>query len=401
MIRLGLNSIGALCDKLNNPQDKLRFIHVAGTNGKGSTSQFIASILRDASIKTGVYSSPAVFSDEEIIRVNNRAISKADYARLNNIVEDASRMMEEEGNEAPTEFEIETAIAFLYFVEKDCDIVVIECGMGGESDATNIIKNSLACVFTPISMDHMDYLGNSLHKIATVKAGIIKKGSKVFTVNTDKDVISALNAKALECDTEVDIIVENKKLSKYIDMKAAYQVMNASLAEAVVHGISPINLDDGRIISITDKNITNGLHNTKMPGRFEIISTKPLVVIDGAHNEGAAIALKESLKSTFKNKEFVFITGMLVNKDHEAVLSNLLPLAKQVLTVSTKGPRGFLAEELAKVALKYNNNVSAIGGLEEAMDIANLMWDNKSVIVVFGTLTLLKDVKKWISVKQK
>lgn len=396
MIRLGLDSIRYLCEKLNNPQDKLSFIHVAGTNGKGSTSAFIASILREAKLKVGVYSSPAVFKEEEIIRVNDRNISKADYEMLEKEVNNACYQMAEEGKDEPTPFEKQTAIAFLYFVMKECDIVVLECGMGGETDATNIIKNTVACAFTSIAMDHMDYLGDSLHKISKVKAGIIKDGALVYTSNTDKDIVSAIEENASKHNTSVNIIQCDKHLKSYITLKGNHQIENASLAVAVVRGLNSL-YDEGKFaVRITDKNIENGLHKTKMPGRFEIIHNSPTIIIDGAHNEGAARILKDNIMSTYKNKKIFYIVGMLVNKDHKSVLSEVIKDGEHVFTVSTIGERGYSANSLAEEAYEFNKNVSAIGGIEEALDIANLMASNKDLIVVFGSFSFLKEAKEWV-----
>ena len=383
-----------MCEKLNNPQDTLRFVHIAGTNGKGSVLAYISSILRDAGYKVGCFSSPAVFDPMEIISVNGRNISKKDYEEGINRIEELYAD-EQTPEDIPSLFEMQTALAFEYFKNKSCDIVILECGMGGLTDATNIVKNTLAAVFTSISMDHMEYLGSSLHNIAIIKSGIIKKGALVYTSNTDNDILSALSETASDIENVVNIIREDKTLKKYIPLKGSHQLTNASLAVAVVKGLSIFD------INVTEKNIINGLHNTRWPGRFELISKKPNIIIDGAHNPGAALKLSEALKSEYPDRRLIFVTGMYVDKDHEGVMEILAPMAYQILTVTTEGARTYDATALARDIMNYNQNVSAVGGIWEALDIAYLMAEPKDVIVVFGSLSFLSSVKKWYKEKSK
>ena len=412
MIRLGLDSICYLCHKLNDPQDKLRFIHIAGTNGKGSTAAFTASMLKEAHLRVGVYSSPAVIRREEVIRVGGRCISASDYDEGMAHIDEVCKDIESEGKLSPTEFERETALALMYFVKKECDVVVLECGMGGETDATNVVNNTLAAVFTSISWDHMDYLGDSLHKIAWTKSGIIKKGSCVFTSNTDEDVVSAIRERALENGATVslngelvNIIKPNKALKKYTSMNGVHQLENASLAVSVVRQVLPKILEKLGRSALSEDNfkriIENGLHNAYIPGRFERIAEKPLIIIDGGHNPGAAEVLHENIMSTIKNKKLFIVVGMLRNKDHDKVLKTVIPEASQVFTISTFGERGYSALELANDALPYNKNVTAVGGVEEALDMALMMADKKDAILIFGSFTFLKNVKDHIKERLK
>lgn len=421
MIRLGLESICYLCDKLDNPQDKLRFIHIAGTNGKGSTGAYIASILRKTGMTVGHYTSPAVFLREEIIKVNNKNISKDDYDEGLEYIDSICETIKEEGKDVPTEFERLTAMAFRYFLKKNCDIVVLECGMGGETDATNVIKNTLAAVFTPISMDHTDYLGETLEDIAKVKSGIIKTGCVGITIEQPKEVLEVLNMKAKEKEASfytVNSIVTKSKIDKIdgvikiadntfdinlnkdsISLLGINQFENASLAISAVYLIKDyIKNITGKELSLTA--IKNGLKEVKWPGRFEKICDKPVIIIDGAHNEGAAIRLRENIEYYYKNKHIISIVGMLVNKDHDAVLKQISQVTDVMLTVSTSGDRGYSSQELSKDAIKHIDNVSAIGGIQEALDIAYLMAKPADVILVCGTLSLLKEVKKWKDIKK-
>lgn len=389
MIRLGLDSIRYLCEKLNNPQANLKFIHIAGTNGKGSVGAYISTMLKQGGYTVGTYSSPAVFREEEIIRVNNHPITKADWKVGMRIIDEAVEQIESEGLASPTEFERQTALAYWYFAKKECDIVVQECGMGGLTDATNVVTNTLECVFTPISMDHMDYLGETIDKIAGVKAGIIKQGSKVITAEQSEEVLKQLEAAAKRNETSVNITTIHKTFEKVIALKGQCQIENASLAYEAIK-LLPLPFS-----TIDDKKLIQGLHNTKWPGRFEKISDRPAIYLDGAHNEGAAKVLRASVIKYCKDRRIIEIVGMLQNKDHDKVLEITAPMADRILTVSTNGARGYSAERLAQDALKYHNDVSAIGGIEEALELAVMMASPKDVILVFGTLSLHKEVMKW------
>lgn len=393
MIRLGLNSIGYLCEKLNNPQDKLRFIHIAGTNGKGSTGTYIASVLKEAGYRVGHFSSPAVFAREEIIKVNNRNISKKDYDEGMRIIDDICLDIEKEGREVPTEFEKQTALCFLHFIKKDCDIVVLECGMGGRTDATNIVNNTLVSVFTSISLDHTDYLGDTLEKIADVKAGIIKKGAKVITAPCDDTVLAKLQNEADLYGSEVKVADVIKFKRGLLQIKGSKQAENASLAVAVLKALPQESF------RISDSKIEKGLHNATISGRFEKISSKPDIIIDGGHNPGAAEALAESLMTVYPDRKFIFVVGMLKNKDHKEYLSVLLPMADALLTVSTLGERGYASEDLAKEALEtaYDGSVvSSIGGIEEGIEIAKMMAKKTGVIVIAGSFTILNRARKYL-----
>lgn len=386
-IKLGLDNIRNLCEKLNNPQDDLKFIHIAGTNGKGSTGAFISNILKEAGFKTGWFSSPAVFNERETIKVNNRPITKKSYDEGCEIIDSAISKLKEEGKEAPSEFEKETALTFWYFRKEKCDIVVLECGMGGETDSTNIVKNTLAAVFTPISLDHTEYLGDTLTKIAEVKAGIIKPESKVISATQPAEVEEVLRKRSLN---SLIVAPLNKSFGKIIYLEGEHQISNASLAVCVIKNMpSPFD-------NISDKAIQKGLGNTRWPGRFEKIYDKPVIILDGAHNEGAARALKETVLKKYPKKEIIEVVGMLKDKDHDKVSEIMAPLAKHILTTSTKGLRAYSAEDLAKDFSKYNNNVSSVGGIEEALDIARLMATNKDIILVFGSLSFHKEVADWI-----
>ncbi len=393
MIRLGLDSISYLCEKLNNPQDKLRFIHIAGTNGKGSTGAYIASILKEAGYRVGHFSSPAVFSREEIIKVNNRNISKKDYDEGMAMIDGLCKEIQDEGHPVPTEFERQTALCFWYYVNRKCDIVVLECGMGGRTDATNIVSNTLVSVFTAISLDHTDYLGKTISEITSVKAGIIKPGAAVVSAPCSDEVLKELTKEASQYGTDVKIAEVIKFKRGVLGMKGSKQPQNASLAIEAVKAL-PRN-----VFKITDKNIENGLHNARLSGRFELIKENPNIIIDGGHNPDAAQNLYDSLMMTYPDRRIIFIVGMLCNKDHKKYLETIMPIASALFTVSTDSDRGYSAQELANDALEAAPDpkvVTSIGGVEEAIDIARMMADKKDVIVISGSFTILAKAVKYI-----
>ncbi len=394
----GLDAIKTLLSKLGDPQDDLCVIHVAGTNGKGSTASFIASVLKEAGFKVGVYSSPAVFEEREIIRIGKRNISKEDYVNLINEIKDTGLEF--------TRFELETAMALLYFKRKECDYAIIECGMGGRDDATNVFKTNVLSVFAAIGMDHMAYLGDTVNKIATNKAGIIKPGGRCVVNGTSKDALDAIKTVAEEKKNPLYVYdpdeLKKVKLSltgasfDYKELKnvkisllGTYQPDNAATAIEACFALK----DAG--VKISDKNIYNGLHNTTEPGRFEIISKKPLTVIDGAHNEPASQRLRESIQKYFPDRKLIFIIGVLKDKEYDKVIENTCDLCEHVITVTAHNKtRALSALDLALSVKKVNPTVTTADSVDEAVELAYMLSDKDSAVIAFGSLSYLFQVKK-------
>ena len=396
----GLDSIRELCRELGDPQKELRFVHIAGTNGKGSVSAFLAEILKCAGYRVGRYLSPTLFQYRERIQVNGSCITKAALGRGVERIKGICDGMVARGLPHPTPFEIETALGFLYFREKACDVVVLETGMGGLLDATNIVENTLAAVLTSVSMDHMQFLGDTPEKIAFQKAGIIKRGCRVVSAVQRKEVMEVIQAgaEAMGCPLQA---VKPEMLShvryglekqsfdygglKKLELSLAgkYQIENAALAVETVEALREQGL------SVSEEALRLGLLRTQWPGRFTLIGKKPYFIVDGAHNEEAAVRLAESLEFYFTNKRVIYIMGVLKDKEYEKIIASTHALADQIITVTPPGnPRALPAYELAR-AVAVHCDVTAADSLAEAVEMSRLLAGKEDVIVAFGSLSFL------------
>ncbi len=403
---LGLDTMRELLRRLGDPQDQLKFVHIAGTNGKGSVLAYLSTILRCAGYRTGRYLSPTVFSELEKIQVNGRSISKADFAILLDQVRQAAEAMSVEGLAHPTPFEIETALAFLYFVKQECDIVVLETGLGGREDATNVIKTAVLCVLASISMDHMAFLGGTLGKIAYEKAGIIKEKCPAVTIRQVPEAMEVIGRVCEEKQSPLRVMnpdeiknirygIEKQRFSYggfdklEISMAGIWQVENAALAVCAAKELG------GCGFPVTEKQLRKGLLTTGWKGRFTVLAKRPYFVIDGAHNADAALRLAESVKFYFTNKKIITIMGILKDKEYEEVAAIMTPLATQVLTVATpNNARALPAITLAETVRRFQPNVTAVDSLQEAVELSYLLADKDSVILAFGSLSYLGELTK-------
>ncbi len=404
----GLERIRDLLSLLNDPQKELRFIHIAGTNGKGSTAAFISGILKECGLRVGKYTSPAVFDYRERFRIGKRNISKEDLVRGTLAVRSAIEKMTGTGAGSPSSFEAETALAFWYFREKECDVVVLETGMGGFLDATNIIPAPLAAVFASISFDHMAFLGDTLESIATQKAGIIKKGCIVVSAKQHPEAEKVIKSAAekngcpyIEVDPEAirdrrtakDSPVQIFDYKSFKELKISllgkYQLINAALAIETVLALKSAGL------SFTGGAVKRGLSKAVWPGRFEKISDKPCIIIDGAHNEEAALRLKESLDFYFTNRPLIYIMGMLKDKECDKVCEIMAGRAACIFTVNAgSGTRARSAIELAGVVKRFNSNVTAADSYFEALEMARGIAGKEGAIIVFGSLSFLGEIRR-------
>lgn len=411
----GLENITELCARLGDPQERLTFVHIAGTNGKGSTLAYLSTILKCAGYKVGRYSSPTIFEYRERIQVNGRNITQKALCEGVEIIKNACYEMVGAGFSHPTPFEVETALAFWYFDRTGCDIVVLETGMGGLYDATNVIAAPLVAVLTPVSMDHMGFLGKSLPEIAEHKAGIIKEGCAVVSAGQKPEVAEVVRRVAGEkhCPLHMagpgriehlkrgggsrqsaqfverqvfDYRSGNGQILKKLEIHlgGSFQPENALLALETVERLR----DKG--LTIGEAALRRGLRETVWPGRFCVVATKPLFVVDGAHNEDAAGKLAQSVEFYFTNRRIIYIIGVLRDKEYQKVVGLTHAFADQIITVTPPGnPRALPAYELAQEIAKVHPSVTAVDSLEEAVEMARLLAGPEDVVLAFGSLSYL------------
>ena len=397
----GLDNIRELAGRMGSPQEALTFVHVAGTNGKGSVSAFVEAVLRQGGYRVGRYFSPAVFDRRETVRVNGSCITKKAYCEYMERLKEACGRMEAEGRGHPTIFEIETVMAFLYFRDKECDLVVLETGMGGELDATNIVRNTSVAVITSISMDHMQFLGRTLTAIASHKAGIIKEGCHVVTLEQKGEVMEVIRqkAEALGCGltaadpgkaAHVRYGLERQRFDYggferlEITLAGQYQIDNAVLAVEALKALGE------KGFPVKEKELREGLAQARWPGRFTIVGRKPYFILDGAHNEDAALRLAQSVECYFPGKRIIYIMGMLKDKEYGKVISATCSLAAHIITVGMPdNSRALSAYQLAGEAAKAHGAVTAADSLEEAVEMAYLLAGKEGVILAFGSLSFM------------
>lgn len=403
---MGLETMRRLCAELGDPQNQLKFVHIAGTNGKGSVLAYISTVMQEAGYRVGRYLSPAVKEYRESFQVDGRMITQSGLCKYLAQVKTAAETMVAEGLSHPTLFEVETAVAFLYFQDKECDLVVLETGLGGALDATNVVEQTLAAVFSSISMDHMDILGDSLEEIASVKAGIIKNKCYVISVKQSPEVMKVLRQAALVKKGKfLTADVSRAKHVKYgvtkqsfdydryknleISMLGQFQIENAVLAVETVMALVRCGF------SVPEEKLRRGLLETRWPGRFDVLAKRPLFIADGAHNEDAAKKLAESIRFYFTNRKIIYIMGMLQDKEVDKVIRNTFELASHIITVTPPaGDRALPALELAQAAREYHNAVTAADCVQEAVEIAYLLTgkDKDAVIIAFGSLSYLGEL---------
>ena len=407
--RLGLETIGKLLDLLGNPHLGMNYIHIGGTNGKGSTSSYIRNALQEAGYRVGLFISPYLERFNERISINGEDIPDDKLAEITNRVKDKIEIMLEEGYEHPTTFEIVTAIAFVYFNEESVDYTILEVGLGGRSDSTNVIKKSLASVITTIDYDHIDILGDTLGKIAYEKAGIIKEKGLVISYPQQAEAAKVIKRVALEKEAElIKCPMENvviKDLNEFggifdfkyndriyngveINLLGEYQIYNATLALYTL-----LILRDKGLIDITDIQIRNGFKKTRWKGRLEILKRNPTFLIDGAHNLQGVKTLAESLKM-FKYKRLILGIGILKDKDVEHMVEILAPLADEIVITQVNMPRRMESESLEKIIKKYNEKTFIEKDIEKAIDKTYELANEEDLIVFAGSLYLIGDVRK-------
>jgi len=400
----GLERISELCKKLGDPQNSLRFIHVAGTNGKGSFCSMLESVLRAAGLKTGLYTSPYIRYFNERMCVEGKPISNEELAEITSYVRPIADSM----TDKPTEFELITAIAFEYFKRNGCDVVVLEAGMGGRLDSTNVIREPLLSVITGIALDHVAFLGDTVEKIAAEKAGIIKDRRPVLWGGDDASAARVIADTAAERGSEF-IAVDYSRLEnlvsgldgsrfdfgehKNVNIKllGLYQPRNAAVVLSAVDSLRRSGVD------ISEDAVRRGLASASWAGRFEIISKEPLIIFDGAHNAQGIEAAVKSIKHYFGDEKIYVLTGVLRDKDYDYIANKLASVAKRAFVMTPDSPRALPAEEYAGVLADKGVAAKHYGSIKEAFYAARERAKaDGAPLVCLGSLYVYVDLIKLV-----
>ncbi|QGU96814.1 bifunctional folylpolyglutamate synthase/dihydrofolate synthase [Clostridium bovifaecis] len=416
-MKLGLSRTEKILELLGNPHNKLKCIHIAGTNGKGSTTAMISAILGEAGYKVGMYTSPYIEEFEERIQINGANIPKEDLARVVTKVSEAVDTVIKFGYDNPTQFEIITCAGLLYFYEQNVDFAVIEVGLGGRLDSTNVVTPVLS-IITSISYDHMDILGDTISKIAYEKAGIIKNGVPVVLYPQEKEAEEMVEKVCIEKETKLikvckesvkfmsfdeiciedkvsiaqNIIINTEKCGYNVDLAllGKHQILNCATALYAVEELIRIGLD------IEKEAVLKALAKVKWKGRFEILNQAPLVVIDGAHNIDGIRRLKESVEVYLQYKDLILILGILADKQVGDMVKTIVPMAKRVICITPHSDRAELASELKEIVQKYNKNCEIVEGYEEAYKLGLNYCSKKDLLLISGSLYMIGDMRKII-----
>lgn len=403
-IHPGLSRMDTLLQILGNPHKNIKCVHVAGTNGKGSTSTAISNILIEAGYDVGLYTSPYVTHFLERVQYNGKPIDEKLFAQCVEIIKPEIEKMSEQGAQI-TEFEALTATAFLCFSELNVDVLVLEVGLGGRLDATNVIDTPLVNVITSLSLDHTAVLGDKIEQIAFEKCGTIKQngtlvcsyGQKESAMNVIKDICKERNNTLIIPEqSEIEVTEQSifgmqfnyKKQSYRTTLSGTHQVQNMTTV------IEAVNVLKEKGYTITEENIKNGILKTQLPARVEVISENPLVILDGGHNEDGAKAFYNAVKDCFdSNKKLFVIAGMMNDKAVENSLKSLISKADTFIAVTPENPRAMKAEELGKIAKKYCHNVLVCDNANSAVDSVKTKITENDMLFVVGSLYLAGEVR--------
>ncbi len=410
-IHIGLDRIEALLEELSHPERELKVIHIAGTNGKGSILSYISTVLTHAGYRVGRYISPTLYSYEERFQINGREITKERYTELTEKIAAAVDRMEQKGIPCPSPFELETVLCFLYFSEEHCDYTVLECGMGGEGDATNVIPSPEIAVLASISLEHQEYLGSTLGEIAWTKSGIVKPGCICVTGRQEEEALASIRRRCSETgagfiqahpeEAEVlsntlegqEFLYRGKRIS--ISLPGSVQKDNAVTAWTALQALR----EKGAALS--EQQIFEGMQKTVWNGRFTCIGKEPFFFVDGAHNPAAAEKLAESMEQYFHGKKIYCILGIFRDKDYRQVIRLTVPLAEHVFAIETPdNPRALPAAELAEAVAEVNPSVEVCAGLEDAVEKAYQAAGREDVILSFGSLSNIGELTELVRRRQ-
>jgi len=396
----GLGRTQELLRRIGNPEKKLKFVHISGTNGKGSTAAMTASILRKAGYRTGLYTSPYIYRFHERMQINGEQISDEDLIAITEFVKPHADAM----TESPTEFELVSCIAFEYFARKQCDIVVLEVGMGGALDSTNVIEVPEVAVITNVGLDHTDYLGDTVEKIAETKSGIFKEGGRAVVyraapsveavyericaerhVSLKKADFDSLKRKAHSLEGQVFDCGQRKDL--VLPLLGDHQLHNASVVLSIIDTMK----ENGW--NISEQNIRDGMRDVTWPGRFDIVSRDPLFIIDGGHNPQCIEALVKNIEDYLTGRKVIALTGVLADKDYGDMYKPVMPLVDQFVCITPPNPRRLVAEELAKHLQAVGATATPCQTIEAGVRKALELAGKDGVVLCFGSLYTIGDIK--------
>ena len=398
----GLARSRELLGLLGNPEQKLKFVHIAGTNGKGSTAAMLASVLRRAGYRTGLYTSPHLLRFHERMRVNGEEIDDESLISLTNTVRNAAESM----SEMPTGFEIMTAIAFLYFVQEQCDIVSLEVGLGGRMDSTNVIPAPEVCVVMNIGLEHTAILGDTLEKIAAEKCGIIKRGAHAVLFGQTEGVEAVAREKCTQEGVTLTVTAQEKleRISSSLDgqvfkyrgrgpyhlrLLGEYQLLNALTVIDTCTALRSRGWE-----KLTDEAIDSGLSAARWPGRLELLRRSPDFIVDGAHNPQCVDALMDSLAALYSGKKLIFLTGVLRDKDWQQMLRRALPLAKAFVVITPPSARALDENELAGWLRAQGIEAIPAAGTDDGVRRALAIAGKDDAICSWGSLYFTGEVRK-------
>jgi len=396
----GLGRTQELLAKMGNPEKSLKFVHIAGTNGKGSTAAMTASILRKAGYRTGLYTSPYIYRFHERMQIDGVEISDEDLVEITEYVKPFADSMAE----SPTEFELVCAIAFEYFKRKKCDIVVLEVGMGGAYDATNVIEVPEVAVITNIGLDHTEVLGDTVEKIAETKAGIFKENGHAVIYRGAPSVEAVFekicaekNVKLRKADfdglkrishgLEGQVFDCGERKGLLLPLLGEHQLHNASVVLSIADTLIEIGW------KITEENIREGLRDASWPGRFDIVSRDPLFIIDGGHNPQCLEALAKNVEDYLKGRKVIALTGVLADKDYADMYRPIMPMIQEFVCVTPPNPRRLAAEKLAEYLENAGAKATACATIEDGVKKAIELCGKDGVVLCFGSLYSIGSIR--------
>ena len=397
--RPGLSRITELMRRLGDPQNGLKYVHIVGTNGKGSTAAMLSSVLTRAGYRTGLFISPYVVDFRERMQICGEMIGREELAAFTERVRPFAETMED----LPTEFELITAIALCWFAARRCDIVILEAGMGGEFDATNVIPAPEAAVITNVGLDHTEYLGPTVEAIAETKSGVIKPGCDAVAYPNPPSVLEVLARRCLERGASLTVADPDRlqllsrslagqrlrfgALELELPLLGEHQIRNAAVVLTVIERLR------GRGFAIPDEAVQDGIAAVRWPGRFELLGRDPLFVLDGGHNPQCMEALLQAAEDYLAGKRLTVVTGVLADKDYASMYDRMAPLAERFFTLTPPNPRALPGEALAEWLRRYGKPVEACQSAREAVDKALAAAPKDGAVLCFGSLYLASELR--------